>query len=107
LVTDGSQEATLAAEAAIELVNGTGSDLHLVHVVSTAQSHPILVHFAQEETEALLEAKKLHAANAARQAGGLDREELGGKVDRVALTGRKPELRKGHRVSERARRRGW
>jgi nucleotide-binding universal stress UspA family protein len=79
LVTDGSQEATLAAEAAIELVNGTGSDLHLVHVVSTAQEPPYPREFAKERTEAFLEAKKLHALTL------LDKrvawiEKLGGKV---------------------------
>jgi nucleotide-binding universal stress UspA family protein len=79
LVTDGSQEATLAAEAAIELVNGTGSDLHLVHVVSTAPEMPYPRDFAKERTEAFLEAKKLHALTL------LDKrvawiEKIGGKV---------------------------
>ena len=33
LATDGSEEATLAAQAAIDLVNKTGSELHVVYVV--------------------------------------------------------------------------
>jgi nucleotide-binding universal stress UspA family protein len=61
LVTDGSREATLAAEAAVELAKGTGSELHVVHVVSTAPEMPYPRRFAKERTEALLEAKKLHA----------------------------------------------
>ena len=79
LVTDGSREATLAAEATVELVSGTGSELHVVHVVSTAQEMPYPRYFAKERTEALLEAKKLRALTL------LDRrvawiEKIGGKV---------------------------
>jgi nucleotide-binding universal stress UspA family protein len=79
LVTDGSREATLAAEAAVELVSGTSSELHVVHVVSTAPEMPYPRRFAKERTEALLEAKKLHALT------WLDKrvawiEKIGGKV---------------------------
>jgi nucleotide-binding universal stress UspA family protein len=79
LVADGSREATLAAEAAVELVKGTGSELHVVHVISTAQEMPYPRRFAKERTEAFLEAKKLHALTL------LDRrvawiEKIGGKV---------------------------
>jgi nucleotide-binding universal stress UspA family protein len=79
LITDGSREATLAAEAAVELVSGTGSELHVVHVISTAQEMPYPRYFAKESTEALLEAKMLHALTL------LDRrvawiEKIGGKV---------------------------
>jgi nucleotide-binding universal stress UspA family protein len=80
LVADGSREATLAAEAAVELVNGTGSELHVVHVISTVQEMPYPRRFAMERTEAFLEAKKLHALTL------LDRrvawiEKNGGKVE--------------------------
>jgi len=69
----------LAAEAAVELVNGTGSELHVVHVISTAQEMPYPRYYAKERTEALLEAKKLRALTL------LDRrvawiEKIGGKV---------------------------
>lgn len=79
LVADGSREATLAAEAAVELVNGTGSELHVVHVISTAQEMPYPRYYAKERTEASLEAKKLRALTL------LDRrvawiEKIGGKV---------------------------
>jgi nucleotide-binding universal stress UspA family protein len=69
----------LAAEAAVELANGTGSELHAGHVVSTAPEMPYPRRFAKERTEALLEAKKLHALTL------LDKrvawiEKIGGKV---------------------------
>lgn len=69
----------MAAEAAVELVNGTGSELHVVHVISTAQEMPYPRYYAKERTEALLEAKKLRALTL------LDRrvawiEKIGGKV---------------------------
>lgn len=69
----------MAAEAAVELVNGTGSELHVVHVISTVQEMPYPRRFAKERTEAFLEAKKLHALTL------LDRrvawiEKIGGKV---------------------------
>ena len=79
MVTDGSREATLAAEAAVELGSGTSYELHIVHVVSTAPEMPYPRRFAKERTEALLEAKKLHALTL------LDKrvawiEKIGGKV---------------------------
>jgi nucleotide-binding universal stress UspA family protein len=76
---DGSREATLAAEAAVELVSGTGSELHVVHIISTAQQMPYPRYFEKERADALLEAKKLRALTL------LDRrvdwiEKIGGKV---------------------------
>ncbi len=77
--TDGSREATIAAEAAAELAKGIGSELHVVHVVSTAQemlyAHPL----AKKRSEALLEARKLRGLTL------LDKrvtwiESIGGKV---------------------------
>ena len=69
----------MAAEAAVELVIGTGAELHVMHVVSTAPEMPYPRRFAKERTEALLEAKKLHALTL------LDKpvawiEKIGGKV---------------------------
>ena len=43
LATDGSGEASLAAQAAVELANGTHSELHVVHVVHTIPEMPILL----------------------------------------------------------------
>ncbi len=69
----------MAAEAAVELVSGTESALHVVHVISTAQEMPYPSYYAKERAEALLEAKKLQALTL------LDRrvtwiEKIGGKV---------------------------
>ena len=79
LVTDGSREATLAAEAAVGLASATGSELHLVHVVSTLQEPPYPRRFAKERTEALLEAKKLRALTLLDERVARI-EEIGGKV---------------------------
>ena len=69
----------MAAEAAVKLVSGTGSELHVVHVVSTVQEMPYPRYFEKERAEALLEAKKLRALTL------LDKrvtwiEKIGGKV---------------------------
>ena len=79
LVTDGSREATFAAEAAVGLATATGSELHLVHVVSTLQEPPYPRRFAKERTEALLEAKKLRALTLLDERVARI-EEIGGKV---------------------------
>ena len=79
MVTDGSREATLAAEAAVGLATATGSELHLVHVVSTLQEPPYPRRFAKERTEALLEAKKLRALTLLDERVARI-EEIGGKV---------------------------
>jgi nucleotide-binding universal stress UspA family protein len=79
LATDGSTEASLAEEAAVELSNGTGSELHVVHVLRTTPELPYPRSLAKERNEALVEWRKL---------GGLklldDRvrriEDLGGSV---------------------------
>jgi nucleotide-binding universal stress UspA family protein len=70
----------LAAEAAVELVTGTGSDLHLVHVVSTAQEPPYPRHVPKERTEALLEAKKLHALTLLDKRVAWIEKKIGAKV---------------------------
>jgi nucleotide-binding universal stress UspA family protein len=46
LATDGSPDATLAAQAAIELCESTGSELHLVHV---GEYVPMLFAYTEEE----------------------------------------------------------
>ena len=80
LVADGSREATLAAEAAVKLVSGTGSELHVVHVISTAQEMPYPRYYAKERTEALLEAKKLHALTLLDKRVAWIEKKIGGKV---------------------------
>ena len=79
LATDGSSEASLAEDAAVELSNGTGSELHVVHVLRTTPELPYPRSMTKERSEALVEWRKL---------GGLklldDRvrriEKLGGSV---------------------------
>lgn len=91
LATDGSAEASVAEEAAVELANGTGSELHVVYVVSTVPELPYPRASARERSEALLERKRL------RGLGLLDarvkhiEEELGGTVSGSHYREGKPE----------------
>lgn len=79
VATDASDEAYPAVEAAVELANGTGSELQVVFVVSTAPELPYPKFTARERYEAFMEQKRL---------GGLRLlehqvrrvEELGGSV---------------------------
>ena len=41
LATDGSEEASSATEAAVEIVQKTGSELHVVHVYGVAPIYPL------------------------------------------------------------------
>ena len=59
LATDGSREASLAEDAAVELSNGTGSELHVIHVVRTTPELPHPRSSMKERSEALLEWRKL------------------------------------------------
>ncbi len=79
LATNGSAEAAVAEEAAVEMAEGTGSELHVVYVVSTVPRLPHPHPAAKERSETILELRKI---------GGLrvlnDRvrriEELGGSA---------------------------
>ncbi len=79
LATNGSGEAAVAEEAAVEMAEGTGSELHVVYVVSTVPQLPHPHPAAKERSETVLELRKI---------GGLrvlsDRirriEELGGST---------------------------
>lgn len=59
LAVDGSKQTPSAMQAAVELASGTGSEVHVVHVVSTAPELPYPHLAAKERSEALLEWKKL------------------------------------------------
>ena len=80
LATNGSAEASVAEEAAVELADATGSELHVVHVVSVVPELPAPGAVAKERSEALLERRRL------RGLGLLDARvrriegELGGAV---------------------------
>ena len=57
LATDGSEDATLAARAAIELSNRTASELHVVHVwhdVPTPHFHSFVKAQLRQEAEEVL-----------------------------------------------------
>lgn len=71
LATDGSEDAALAARAAVDLATETGSELHLVHVW---QSVPTTRFEAFVRTRLLAEARELLEAQAALV------EETGAKV---------------------------
>lgn len=79
VATDASDEASPAVEAAVELANGTGSELELVFVVSTAPELPYPTFIARERYEAFMEQKRLGGLrlleNQAKRV-----EELGGSV---------------------------
>jgi nucleotide-binding universal stress UspA family protein len=90
LATDGSEEASLAAEAAVELANGTGSELHLVHVVSTVPELPYPHAVAKERNEAILEQRRFGGLKLLDyQARRID--ELGGSVAATHYREGKPE----------------
>ena len=74
---DGTAEAVPALEAAVDLSSGTGSELHIVHVVSTVPMMPYPGVAAQKKSEAYLEQRRLgglrlleHQARRARDLGG-------------------------------------
>lgn len=76
LATDGSKEAVLAEEAAVELANDTGSELH---VVSRVPEFPYPTSSARERSEALLEWRRLGGLKLLDKRVGR-MEELGGSV---------------------------
>lgn len=101
IATNASDESYPAVEAAVELANGTGSELHVVFVVSTAPELPYPKFTAKERNEAYLEQKRL---------GGLRLlehqvrrvEELGGRVAASHYREGKPErevIRLGREIS--------
>ena len=91
LVTNGSAEASVAEEAAVELANGTGSELHVVSVVSTVPELPYPRAAAKERSEALLEWRRLAGLRLLDARVGRIEEELGGTVAASYYREGKPE----------------
>ncbi len=90
VATNASAEASPALEAAVELANGTGSELHVVFVVSTAPELPYPKFTAKERNEAYLERKRLGGLRLLEhQAARV--EELGGSVAASHYREGKPE----------------
>lgn len=59
LATDGSNEAVMAEDAAVELSGDTGSELHVVHVVSLVFDLPYPRGSLRERNEAMLDRRKV------------------------------------------------
>jgi nucleotide-binding universal stress UspA family protein len=61
LATDGSEESTPAARTAVELANATGSELHVVHAISTAPQRPYPRHYERARSEDVIQRKRVAA----------------------------------------------
>jgi nucleotide-binding universal stress UspA family protein len=79
LVTDGSKESAPAARVAVELAKGTGSELHVAHVISTKLRRPYPRRWEKGRREALLDAVRV-AALALLEEKVRQVEEMGGVV---------------------------
>lgn len=91
LATDGSAEASIAEEAAVELANGTGSELHVVYVVSTVPELPYPRGLTKERSEALLERRRLRGFALLDVRMRHIEDELGGAVAHSHYREGKPE----------------
>jgi nucleotide-binding universal stress UspA family protein len=79
LATDGSKESAPAVRTAVELATATGSQLHLVHAISTVPQRPYPRAYEREMREAILHRKRL-AALALLDEKVSQVEEMGGTV---------------------------
>ena len=61
LATDGSEESASAVRTAVELANSTGSELHVVHAVSTAPQRPYPRYFERARSKDMLQRKRVAA----------------------------------------------
>ena len=79
LATNGSKESMPAVRTAVELTNGTGSELHLAHAISTAPQRPYPRHYERAKREDILQRTRVAALvlldEKVKQA-----EKLGGNV---------------------------
>lgn len=91
LATNGSVEASVAEEAAVELASATGSELHVVYVVSTVPELPYPHANARQRSEALLEWRKLRGLAILDARARYIEEELGGTVTASYYREGKPE----------------
>ena len=80
LATNGSAEASIAEEAAVELAEGTGSELHVVHVVSMVPELPHPGAATRERSEAVLERRRLRGLALLDARVGRIEGKLGGTV---------------------------
>ena len=61
LATDGSKESTPAVRTAVELASSTGSELHVVHTISTAPQKPYSRRYERAKSEDILHRKRVAA----------------------------------------------
>jgi nucleotide-binding universal stress UspA family protein len=61
LATDGSKESAPAVRTAVEIANSTGSELHVVHAISTAPQRPYPRRFKRAKYEDTLQRKRVAA----------------------------------------------
>src|SRR5918993_4975044 len=61
LATDGSKESTPAVRTAVELASSTGSELHVVHAISTAPQKPYPRRYERAKIEDILHRKRVAA----------------------------------------------
>ncbi|MDP9479897.1 MAG: universal stress protein [Actinomycetota bacterium] len=79
LATDGSKESSPAVRVAVELAKGTGSELHVAHVVSTKPRRPYPRRWEKRRREVLLDAVRI-AALALLEEKVRQVDEMGGVV---------------------------
>ena len=86
LATDGSEEAELAARAAVELANSTGSELHVVHIklVPILPPYPEVLNWREDLERAEREARELHDEQVKKV------EDAGGSVAKANLREEQP-----------------
>lgn len=90
VATDGTTEAVPALEAAVDLANGTGSELHVVHVVSMVPELPYPRVAMKERSEAFLEQRRLGGLRLLEHQVGRV-EDLGGSVEATHYREGSPE----------------
>jgi nucleotide-binding universal stress UspA family protein len=79
LATDESKESSPAVLTAVELANGTGSELHIVHAISTEPKPPYPRYWERQRTNILRDRSRV-AALALLEEKIRQVEELGGVV---------------------------
>ncbi len=79
LATDSSKESAPALRTAVELATATGSQLHVVHAISTAPQRPYPRAYEREMRETILHRQRL-AALALLDEKVSQVEEMGGTV---------------------------
>ncbi len=79
MATDGSKESAPAIRTAVELPNGTGSELHVVHAISTALKPPYPHYWETRQSDIIRDRKRV-AALVLLEEKIRQIEELGGIV---------------------------